>query len=549
MKLQLTCAAALPLLVLLGACKDSGSPGPGLQPGVFDAGTLPDDFAIFLSERSEAGRVEPFLADAAAGDVRSLGAFLPSGARLGRESTAVSPNGRILGVTYNVTSAINYAVVAASDGTSRRLPFTTSTLEDGGGAPGRFVFSPDSSRVLFSYQDNATNADRTYLMRPDATDIREVGQSGNRTRIIGWTPDSAFFYSVVQGTATFDEVLRVYSAADLSFVDFVPVAPTAVCLDSAMMSDDGSTVGLGIYYELAGGGPGVLRAAAVRPATSEVVEFVTPDVDSDFVIPSPDGDYVTFVTESSAAMNQVEVYIGNVATGTAALASVAAPVANSDAWALTWEPTGNRLLYLANHVDLDIEELFVTGPTTPTTRVMTGLVSGDEVKEFKWSPTGRFAAFTLRPDGTSTNLIHLFDADSGTVEALDFGAANGATGFEFSPDGNRLLVGATTPGVAEAHLFEFNPNDLSVVPVDHGVVSGAFGNPNYSYGYGGFYFELGGAVSVTKGSDAAFWIRRRPGGGGDQLMYENLSNPTGATVLTLDPVPAASGAIEGVLAR
>jgi Tol biopolymer transport system component/DNA-binding winged helix-turn-helix (wHTH) protein len=390
------------------------------------------DGSTLLVTSSEDGKVSLWAVQVPGGSLRRL--------LTGAHSAAWSPDGK--SVVYSLENGD--LSVAGSDGTETRKLAAV-------GLTGPLSWSPDGSKIRFS------KGNRLWEVSSDGSGLHPLlpGWRPSSSQCCGhWTPDGKFFVFLSRGALFFyndhlpasqlwvlDERHGLFQRAP---TDPVQLTSGPIRWNSPIPSKDGTKIfAHGV----------ILRGELVRyDAQSSRLQPWLGGISAEFVIFSPDGQFVAYVTFPEGILWRAN-------------RDGSHPVQLTDAplypLGPRWSPDGSQILF-TNYDSSGHVKAYVTSSQGGTPRPL--LPEDNEGQDDpNWSPDGHKIVFsTLETAGEILGVFNLrvLDLDSHQITTLP--GSEGVWSPRWSPNG-RFIAGLTTSLPGPIKIFDFETQRWSVV--------------------------------------------------------------------------------------
>ncbi len=355
-------------------------------------------------------------------------------------SAAWSPDGK--SVVYS--SGNGDLDVIRSDGTGTRK------LAAVGGLPGALSWSPDGSKIRFS-RDN-----RLWEMSSDGSGLHPLlpGWRPSSSQCCGrWTPDGKFFVFLSRG-AFYNSYGPAVPASQLWVLDErrglfrrAPTEPVQLTSgpirwNTPIPSKDGTKIfAHGV----------ILRGELVRyDAHSSRLQPWLGGISAEFVIFSPDGQFVAYVTFPEGILWRAN------RDGSHPVQLTDAPLYPLNP---RWSPDGSQILFCTKDSEGHVKA-YVTSSQGGAPRPL--LPEDNEGQsDPSWSPDGHKIVFsTLEAIGAFNSVLRVLDLASHQITTLP--GSEGMWSPRWSPNG-RFIVGFYTGLTGGMKIFDFETQRWSVV--------------------------------------------------------------------------------------
>ncbi|MCA8948780.1 MAG: PD40 domain-containing protein [Planctomycetes bacterium] len=517
-------------LLLAGCSSGSGAPAGGGNNNTGGTPPPPTGFAVFSSDRANAGVFEPWIASYDGADLRALGALLPDDGATVEWGCRLSSDGRHLAAVTAAFGEHHYTVVDVEAGTARTLPFVDFVPTNGA----YFTFSPDGERLLLTRKDGAGDL-RSHLMDADGSNDAELTFGAAQTTVGSWSPTSEHFLCRVRPEQPAEESLYLCRKDGMIALDLMPAIGQARNSQHYTWSADGSRLAFEFGSEPSGGGDPRNQLWLYDPATTTLEAKTSPVEGLANHGLSADGATVAY-SHLGAGANRTELYV------TSTLGGAAIFVAFDPTGAVEWAPAGDHLAFFTFDAVTSTQALHVADSSGATRRLDGMLTSGQFVTEMRWSPDGRWLAFVADLQ-LPRREIWVADVTAPDPPVLVADGASFGDGRRlcWSPDGGWLYAIQRDLATQRDELHAWPAGDWAAVRSLGDAVPGSLVNAPGPF--------VSAPYEPTPDSLGVVW--RRPVAGTSQVdvLYGRPDDPGGARVISSATLPASGGGVRQLFAR
>lgn len=482
-----TFANAAPPLKLSGALSSSFGTLAGI--------TASNTRVVFLADRKTDSQFELYSVDVAGGSITKLsGGMALGGGQF--SSVVISPNGLWVAFeAYGLVSGKLELWVAAIDGNSAPSSLSGPISTRGGPFATGFLWTPDSSRVVFTADRDVTGVFELYSVEiangyPVTKLSGSLVNDGDVHMFVKISADGTRV--VFQADKDVDGVMELYS---------VPVdgATAPIKISGAMPINGGSVV----YYFLVSPDSSRVVFLAGRELYSVPIDGTVPikisgslppgvEASNDFVV-SADSGRVVFRANKDLITVQ-ELYSVPIAGTTPTKISGSLVAGGNVSRNFRISPDGTKVVFRADKDVNDIFELYsvpIVGGGEPV-KISGALVSGGGVtdfyaNEFRIVADGSRVAFHADKDVDGVFELYSAAIDGGAIPLKLSGAlvtGGSVTAFRLAPDGKHIVFAANKDNAQSWELFAVPASGGSPIKVSGPFVIGG------AIAAGTFAFEL-----------------------------------------------------------
>ncbi|TWU28154.1 hypothetical protein [Bythopirellula polymerisocia] len=426
---------------------------------------------LYLADQTTDNVNEIFSVSSTGGLAIKLNGLLPPGGNVFSEGLQFSPNSsRVLYLADQLTNNVNELFSVPSGG-GIIIRLNGSLVANGDVFSTGLQFSPDSSRVLYR-ADQVTDTVNEIFIVPSAGGFTtklngqlvlngDVSSSG-----LQFSPDSSrVLYLADQTTSNVNEVFSVPSTGGFATKLNGPLAPNGdVSAAGVQFSPDSSRV-LYLADQVTNGVAEIFSVPSGGGIATKLNGPLTPngDVSSAGLQFSPDSSRVLYLADQIT--NDVDEIFSVPSGGGFAikLNGMLAPGGNVDPNGLQFSPDSTRVLYLADQTTNDVFEIFSVPSLGGTATKLNGaLVSGGNVDSagLQFSPDSTRVLYLADQTTNDVNELYIVPSAGGMATKLSGTLVAGGNvvseGLEFSPDSSRVIY--------MADQSTDNVNEIFIVP-------------------------------------------------------------------------------------